>query len=56
MKNFPDFVSALSHGLKPRLREGSRLTRMLFHPRIDGRIALDSAIEPQKFFSHRAGP
>jgi hypothetical protein len=26
---------------------------MFFHPRIDGQIALDSAVESQQFRSHR---
>jgi hypothetical protein len=30
------------------------LTGMLFHPRIDGRIPLDSAVESQQFRSHRS--
>src|ERR1700722_1119813 len=53
MKNFPDFVSTLPHDLKPLVCERSQLTRMLFHPRIDGRIALDRPVEPQEFLSHR---
>jgi hypothetical protein len=34
-------------------REGSQLTVVLFHPRIDGRIPPDSAVESQQFRSHR---
>src|SRR5258707_6116562 len=33
----------------------SQSTCMLFHPRIDGGIPLDSAVEPQQFRSHRHG-
>jgi hypothetical protein len=35
------------------MRHGSQFTSMLFHPRIDGGIALDSAVESQKFRFHR---
>jgi hypothetical protein len=49
MQKLPDFVPALSHHLKPLVRDGSQFTRMLFHPRIDGGIPLDSAIESQQF-------
>src|SRR5437879_6023074 len=55
MQKFPDFVPAFSHDLKPLMRDGSQLTRMLFHPRIDGGIPLDSAVESQQFRSHRHG-
>src|SRR5439155_2121625 len=53
MQELPDFVPALSHRLKPVMRDGSQFTSMLFHPRIDGGIPLDSAIESQQFRSHR---
>src|SRR5262249_3517811 len=53
MQEFPDFVPAFSHQFKPLLRDGSQSTCMLFHPRIDGGIALDSAVEAQQFRSHR---
>ena len=49
VQKLPDFVPALSHRLKPLLRDGSQFTRMLFHPRINGGIPLDSAIESQQF-------
>ena len=55
MQKLPDFVPAFSHHLKPLLRDGSQITGMLFHPRIDGGIALDSAVESQQFRSHRHG-
>src|SRR6266705_3227605 len=45
MQKLPDFVSALSHHLKPLMRDGSQFTCMLFHPRIDGGISLDSTVE-----------
>src|SRR6476469_4656859 len=48
MQKLPDFVPAFSHHLKPLLRDSSQFTRMLFHPRIDGGIPLDSAIESQQ--------
>src|SRR3974390_121916 len=53
MQKLPDFVPALSHRLKPPMRDGSQFTGMLFHPRIDGGIPLDSAVESQQFRSHR---
>jgi hypothetical protein len=53
MQKFPDFVTAFSHHLKPLMRDVSQLTCMLFHPRIDGGIPLDSAVESQQFRSHR---
>src|SRR5712675_690018 len=53
MQKLPDFVPALSHHLKPLMRDGSQFTCVFFHPRIDGGIPLDSAIESQQFRSHR---
>jgi hypothetical protein len=51
MHKLPNFVPAFSHHLKPLMRDGTQFTRMLFHPRIDGRIPLDRAVESQ-FRSH----
>ena len=48
MQKLTDFVAALSHHLKPLMCDGSQFTGMLFHPRIDGRIPLDSAVESQQ--------
>src|SRR3984893_17473259 len=53
MQKLPDFVPAFSHHLKPLMRDGSQFTCMLFHPRIDGGIPLDSAVEAQEFRFHR---
>src|ERR1700722_18408398 len=53
MQKLPDFVPAFSHHLKPLMRDGSQSTCMPFHPRIDGRIPLDTAVESQQFRSHR---
>src|SRR6201987_5443544 len=53
MQKLPDFVPAFSHHLKPPMRDGSQFTCMLFHPRIDGGIPLDSAVESQQFRFHR---
>ena len=53
MQKLPDLVPALSHYLKPLLRHRSQFTCMLFHPRIDRGIALDSAVESQQFRSHQ---
>src|SRR5258705_4083374 len=55
MQKLPDFVPAFSHQLNPRMRDGSQLTCMLFHPRIDGGIPLDCTVELQQFRSHRHG-
>src|ERR1700704_1035435 len=52
MQKLPDFVPAFSHHLKPLMRDGSQFTCMLFHPRIDGGIPFDSAVESQQFRSH----
>jgi hypothetical protein len=53
MQDLPDFVPASSHHLKPLVRDGPQFTSMLLHPCIDGEIAFDSSVEPQKFDSHR---
>src|SRR5882724_5678215 len=53
MQKLPDFVPAFSHHLKPLMRDGSQSTCVLFHPRIDGGVPLDSAVESQQFRSHR---
>jgi hypothetical protein len=45
MQKLPDFVAALSHHLKPLMRDDSQFTCMPFHPRIDGGISLDSPVE-----------
>jgi hypothetical protein len=52
MQKLADFVSAFSHHLKPLVRDRSQYTCMLFHPRVDGGIPLDSAVESQQFRSH----
>jgi hypothetical protein len=54
MHKLPDLVPAFSHYFKPLMRDGSQPASMLFHPRIDGRIALDSAVESQQCRFHRA--
>src|SRR5579863_7168014 len=53
MQELPNFVPASSHYLKPLMGGGPQFTSMLFHPRIDGGIVLDSAVESQQFRSHR---
>src|ERR1700757_1539517 len=55
MQKLPDFVSAFSHHLKPLMRDGSQSTCMLFHPGIDGRITLDSAVQSKQFRSRGHG-
>src|SRR6202167_1063776 len=52
MQELPNFVPAFSHYLKPLMRDGSQFICMLFHPRIDGGIPLDSSVESQQFRSH----
>src|SRR5580704_7373926 len=56
VQKLPDFVPALSHHLKPLMRDGSQFTCMRFHPGIDGGIPLDSAVESQEVRSHRRSP
>src|SRR6476659_5284966 len=53
MQKLPDFVPAFSHHRKPLMRDGSQFTCMLFHPRVDGGIPLDSAVKSQQFRFHR---
>src|ERR1700757_5345971 len=53
MQKFPDFVPAFSHHLKPLMRDGSQFTCMLFHPRSDGGMPLDSAVASQQFRFNR---
>src|SRR5947208_10706551 len=53
MQKLPDFVPALSHRLKPLMRDGSQFTCVFFHPRVDGAIPFDSAVESQQFRFHR---
>jgi hypothetical protein len=53
MQELSDFVPAFSHHLKPLMRDGSQSTCVLFHPRIDGGVALHSAVESQQFRFHR---
>src|SRR5467141_5045189 len=53
VQKLPDFVPAFSHHLKPLMRDVSQFTGVLFHPRIDGGMPLDSAVESQQFGSHR---
>src|SRR6516165_12689666 len=55
MQKLSDFVSAFSHHLKPLLRDGSQFTCMLFHPAIDGGIALHSAVQSKQFRSCHHG-
>jgi hypothetical protein len=38
IQELPDFVLAFSHHFKPRMRDGSHSTCMLFHPCMDGGI------------------
>jgi hypothetical protein len=52
VQKLSDFVSALSHHLKPPMRKFSQFACVLLHPSVDGGIPLDSAIESQQFRSH----
>src|ERR1700722_19287685 len=53
MQKLADFVPALSHHLKPLMRDGSQFTCMLSQPGIDGGIPLDGAVESQEVRFHR---
>ena len=53
MQYLPDFVPAFSHHVKPLMRDGSQFTPILFHPRIDGGVAFNCAVESQQFRFHR---
>ena len=53
MQKLSDFVPAFSHHLKPLMRDGAQFTSMLFHPRINCGIPLNSAVESQQFRFHR---
>ncbi len=48
MQKLTDFVPALSHRLKPLMRDVSQITSVFSHPGIDGGITLHSAIESQQ--------
>src|SRR5262245_12530912 len=52
VQKLADFVPAVSHYLKPLLRDGPQFTCMRFHPGIDSGIALGSAVESQQVGSH----
>ena len=45
MQELPNFVPALSHKLKPLMRDSAQFTPMLLHPRIDPGIPLDRPVE-----------
>src|SRR5689334_14897710 len=53
VQKLPDLVPAFSHHLKPLMRDGPQCVCTFFHPRIDGGIAFDSAVESQQVRSHR---
>src|SRR5579872_3556440 len=53
MQKLADFVAAFSHDLKPVARDGSQFAGVVFQPRVDGGIALDSAVESQQIRFHR---
>src|SRR5690349_10276839 len=48
MQKLPDLVPALSHDLKPLLRDGSQFACMLYHPSVDAGVPLDRSIESQQ--------
>ena len=47
VQELADLVPALSHHLKPLMRDGSQFSGMLFHPRIDVGIPQDRAVESE---------
>jgi hypothetical protein len=53
MQKFPYFVSTFPHHLKPPMRDDFPFTCLCRHPRIDGWIPLDGAVEAQQFRFHR---
>jgi len=52
MEEFPDFVAAVAHDLKPVIRDGSQFAWMLAHPGIDGGIMLNRAVEAEESWFH----
>jgi hypothetical protein len=48
MQYLPNIVPAIAHGIKPALRDRPQFTRMLPHPDLDSRIALDRTGESEK--------
>jgi hypothetical protein len=53
MQDLPHFIAAFAHRLKLLSCDRSQFTFMHTHPRIDGGIAFDSAVQSQQFRSHR---
>src|SRR3954452_6792900 len=53
VQELADFISTVPHYLKPLMGDGSQFTCMLIHPRINGGIPLDCAVESQQFHPHR---
>src|SRR3954454_18018392 len=49
MQELSNFVAAFSHRLKPLMRDDSQFTFVVFHPRVDGGIPLQSAAKSQEF-------
>jgi hypothetical protein len=45
MQELANFVSAFAHHLEPFMRDSSQYSCVFFHPRIDGGVTLDSAVE-----------
>ncbi len=45
MQELSDFVSTLSHHFEPVRRDGPQFVWLFFHPRVDGRISLNGAIQ-----------
>jgi hypothetical protein len=58
MQKLADFVPAVSHHFKPLMRNGAQFTCMGFHlhPRINGGIPLDGAVESEELGSHWHAP
>src|SRR5215831_7624912 len=52
VQKLADFISALSHDIKPMPCNVSKRAGMLLHLGIDGARALDRAIEAQKILFH----
>src|SRR5687767_12988915 len=52
MQEFPHFVPAFSHHLKPLMRNSAQFTCMIVDPVVDGGIPLDGAVESKQVGSH----
>jgi hypothetical protein len=52
VQELADLVSAVAHGFEPVAGDRPQFAGMLFHPNVDGWVALDRAIEAEQLGSH----